>query len=96
MTALPEDHGRVRQLDSRRPDRFGRDSRRRRVIGFASGSIFIYVRWASNDCGTFISRIDILSAEHRRPSAGSPAWRQRCRHARELGRRGGNRQMRHA
>jgi hypothetical protein len=36
--------------------------RRRRVLSFAPGSIFAFVRWASNDFGTFLSRIDILRA----------------------------------
>lgn len=36
--------------------------RRRRVLCFAPGSIFAFVRWTSNDFGTAISRIDILRA----------------------------------
>lgn len=36
--------------------------RRRRIVGFAPGSIFAFVRWASNDYGTIASRIDILRA----------------------------------
>ena len=46
--------------------RFGRQTadkiidRRRRTVGFAPGSIFAFVRWASNDYGTIISRIDIV------------------------------------
>jgi hypothetical protein len=35
---------------------------RRRVVLFAPGSIFAFVRWTSNDFGTVISRIDILRA----------------------------------
>lgn len=31
----------------------------RRVVSFASGSIFAFVRWTVNDCGTVASRIDI-------------------------------------
>jgi hypothetical protein len=48
--------------------RFGRTvedriiDRRRRIVGFAPGSIFAFVRWASNDYGTIASRIDILRA----------------------------------
>ena len=33
-----------------------------RVSSFALGSIFAFVRWASNDYGTVLSRIDILRA----------------------------------
>ena len=36
--------------------------RRRRVLSFAPSSIFAYVRWAANDYGTVVSRIDILRA----------------------------------
>jgi hypothetical protein len=48
--------------------RFGRAvgekilDRRRRVLSFAPGSIFAFVRWTSSDFGTTISRIDILRA----------------------------------
>ena len=48
--------------------RFGRDvaeqilDRRRRILSFAPDSVFAYVRWAANDFGTVISRIDILRA----------------------------------
>ena len=48
--------------------RFGREARetvldrRRRVLAFRPGSIFAFVRWASNDFGTIISRIDIVRA----------------------------------
>jgi Protein of unknown function (DUF2840) len=34
----------------------------RRVLSFAPGSIFAFVRWTSNDFGTVLSRIDILRA----------------------------------
>jgi hypothetical protein len=34
----------------------------RRIVSFAPGSIFAFVRWASNDYGTVASRIDILRA----------------------------------
>ena len=48
--------------------RFGREAhdqvldRRRRVLSFRPGSIFAFVRWAANDFGTIISRIDIVRA----------------------------------
>lgn len=51
--------------------RFGRDvgetilDRRRRVLSFAPRSVFAFVRWAANDFGTVISRIDIVrSIDH--------------------------------
>ncbi|WP_443137063.1 DUF2840 domain-containing protein [Mameliella sp. AT18] len=46
--------------------RFGRIAeeqvldRKRRIVGFAPGSIFAFVRWGANDYGTIISRIDIV------------------------------------
>jgi hypothetical protein len=54
--------------------RFGRDvgetiiDRRRRVLSFAPNTIFAFVRWASNDHGTVVSRIDIVRAIDRRES----------------------------
>jgi hypothetical protein len=48
--------------------RFGKEKeeqildRRRRTLSFASNNIFALVRWASNDHGTIISRIDIVRA----------------------------------
>jgi hypothetical protein len=48
--------------------RFGRSieekilDRRRRLLSFAPGSIFAFVRWTSSDFGAAISRIDILRA----------------------------------
>ena len=42
--------------------------RRRRVLSFAPGSIFAFVRWMSNDFGTVVSRIDILRAVAARPT----------------------------
>jgi len=40
-------------------------SRRVRFQGFAPGAIFAFVRWAANDYGTAVSRIDILHAVSR-------------------------------
>lgn len=34
--------------------------RRRRVVSFAPNTVFAFVRWASNDFGTVVSRVDIL------------------------------------
>jgi hypothetical protein len=51
--------------------RFGRDvaeqilDRRRRVLSFAPNSVVAYVRWASGDFGTIVSRIDILRTVRR-------------------------------
>jgi len=48
--------------------RFGHDvaeqilDRRRRILSFAPGATFAYVRWMANDFGTLVSRIDILRA----------------------------------
>lgn len=48
--------------------RFGRRTeekirdRRRSISSFAPGSIFGFVRWASNDYGTVVSRMDIVRA----------------------------------
>jgi hypothetical protein len=48
--------------------RFGREAREqvldrnRRVLSFRPGSIFAFVRWAANDFGTILSRIDIVRA----------------------------------
>ena len=48
--------------------RFGREvheqilDRRRRVVGFAPDATFAFVRWAANDFGTILSRIDIVRA----------------------------------
>ncbi len=36
--------------------------KRRRVLSFAPGNIFAFVRWTSNDFGTVISRVDIIRA----------------------------------
>ncbi len=48
--------------------RFGREAceqlidRRRRTLSFAPNSVFAFVRWAANDFGTIISRIEIVRA----------------------------------
>ena len=48
--------------------RFGHEAheqvldRRRRVLSYRPGSLFAFVRWAANDFGTIISRIDIVRA----------------------------------
>lgn len=48
--------------------RFGQEAgeaiidRRRRILSFRPDTIFAFVRWASNDHGTVISRIDIVRA----------------------------------
>ena len=43
--------------------------RRRRIVSFAPDTVFAFVRWAANDYGTLVSRIDIVRAccagEHR-------------------------------
>jgi len=36
--------------------------RRRRIVSFRPGAVFAFVRWASNDFGTIISRIDVVRA----------------------------------
>ena len=48
--------------------RFGRTAEQRivdsqrRIVSFAPGSFFAFIRWAANDYGTVVSRIDILRA----------------------------------
>jgi hypothetical protein len=48
--------------------RFGREAReqvldrRRRIFSYQPGAVFAFVRWAANDFGTIISRIDIVRA----------------------------------
>lgn len=42
--------------------------RHRRIVSFAPGSVFAFVRWAANEYGTIISRIDIV----RSVGAGEP------------------------
>lgn len=39
--------------------------RRQRILSFRPNTIFAFVRWASNDFGTIISRIDIVRAVRR-------------------------------
>ena len=52
-----------RESDSLRPPDIERIiDRHRRVLSFAPGCIFVFVRWTSNDFGTALSRIDILRA----------------------------------
>ena len=36
--------------------------RRRRLVSFRAGSVFAFVRWASNNFGTALSRIDVVRA----------------------------------
>ncbi|MFI0849124.1 DUF2840 domain-containing protein [Mesorhizobium sp. IMUNJ 23232] len=54
--------------------RFGRIAeehrldRHRRIVSFAPGSTFAFVRWAGNEYGTVISRIDVVRAV----AAGEP------------------------
>ena len=48
--------------------RFGRHAeeqildKQRRILSFAPGQVFAFVRWVSNDFGTVVSRIDIIRA----------------------------------
>ena len=48
--------------------RFGQETgahaldRARRIVSFRPGAVFAFVRWAANDHGTIISRLDILRA----------------------------------
>jgi hypothetical protein len=36
--------------------------RHRRIVGFAPETLFAFVRWAANDYGTVLSRVDIVRA----------------------------------
>ena len=60
--------------------RFGRSvsetilDRNRRILSFAPGSIFAFVRWTSNDFGTVLSRIDILRAVAPGQSYSTVPW----------------------
>ena len=71
--ATPEDaltHVELTWIDKRMENwiRFGHAvqeqaiDRQRRVLSFRPGSIFAFLRWASNDYGTILSRIDIVQA----------------------------------
>ncbi|MCB1393590.1 DUF2840 domain-containing protein [Nitrobacter sp.] len=51
-----------RIVDEQRLDRY------RRIVSFAPGSVFAFVRWAGNEYGTIISRIDVV----RTVGAGEP------------------------
>jgi hypothetical protein len=46
--------------------------RRRRIISFAAGKIFAFVRWEANEYGTVLSRLDILRAQCRRNRCDRP------------------------
>ena len=48
--------------------------RNRRILSFAPGSIFAFVRWTSNDFGTVLSRIDILRAAMPGQSYSTVPW----------------------
>lgn len=39
--------------------------RRRRILSYRPGTVFAFMRWAANDFGTIISRIDIVRAVER-------------------------------
>src|SRR6201989_1198902 len=60
--------------------RFGRAvsekvvDRNRRLLSYAPGSIFAFVRWTSNDFGTVLSRIDILRAAVPGQSYSTVPW----------------------
>lgn len=71
--AVPQDHLTAVELvwiekQTEHWIRFGREAReqilgrRRRVLFFPPGSIFALVRWAANEHGTVLSRLDILRA----------------------------------
>ena len=48
--------------------------RRRRIATFAPGAIFAFMRWASNDYGTLVSRIDILRACRAGEACSTVPW----------------------
>ncbi len=72
MTALPANHSQVELVWIEKQIehwlRFGRQAgeriidRHRRIVSFAPGCVFAFVRWQSNDYGTILSRIDIVRA----------------------------------
>lgn len=72
MKALPAHHTQVELVWIEKQIehwlRFGHQAgeriidRRRRVVSFAPGSVFAFVRWQANDYGTVLSRIDIVRA----------------------------------
>ncbi len=51
-----------REPNPLRPDRQKTIDRQRRVVSFAAGNIFAFVRWTGNDYGTVVSHIDVLRA----------------------------------
>lgn len=63
--------------------RFGHEAheqvldRRRRVVSFRPNTVFAFVRWAGNDFGTIISRIDIVRAVEPGDRASTRAVRLR-------------------
>lgn len=69
-TADPLTHVELTWIEKRIENwiRFGRPvhaqtlDRSRRIVSFAPGAIFAFVRWAANDFGTVVSRIDIVRA----------------------------------
>ena len=69
-TADPLTHVELTWIENRIENwiRFGRPvhaqtlDRSRRIVSFAPGAIFAFVRWAANDFGTVVSRIDIVRA----------------------------------
>jgi len=55
--------------------------RRRRVMSFAPGSIFAFVRWNSNDFGTVVSRIDLAGSRVRSAFRHGALCETRRRHS---------------
>lgn len=72
MSAFPSNHTQVEMVWIEKQIehwlRFGRRAgeriidRHRRIVSFAPGNVFAFVRWASNEYGTVQSNIDILRA----------------------------------